>query len=166
MQVFLPDADFDKTASVLDNQRLNKQALEAWQILLTNLKLNPAGDYREPKGWYNHPATRMWRGHESALLNYIGAMVYEWKSRGFKSTIFDKASKTFDRALELDLVMDIHPVLNPSWMEDEDLLARITSSHRTALLTKNYEWYSQFGWAEDNGTPPTTYEYIWVTPDN
>ena len=163
MQTFLPIAttNFLEIARVLDNKRLNKQALEAWQILLTNLKLDPAGGYREPKGWYNHPATKMWRGHESALLNYIGAMVTEWKFRGYKSTIFDKAERTFDRALELDLVTDIHPVLNPPWMDEQDKYEAIASTHRLALLVKEYEWYSQFGWAEDTGTAPSTYEYIW-----
>lgn len=163
MQTFVPIAttNFLEIAQVLDNKRLNKQALEAWQILLTNLKLDPAGNYREPKGWYNHPATKMWRGHESALLNYIGAMVTEWKSRGYKSTIFDKAERTFDRALDLDLVIDIQPVLNPSWMDEQDKYEAIASTHRLALLVKDYEWYSQFGWDEDNGTKPTHYEYIW-----
>ena len=41
MQTFLPVPSFTETAQVLDKQRLNKQALEAWQIMMTNLKLDP-----------------------------------------------------------------------------------------------------------------------------
>jgi hypothetical protein len=162
MQTFMPYADFEQTASVLDNQRLNKQALEGWQILMTNLALDPAGDHRQPKGWVNHPAVKLWKGNESALLNYIGAMVYEWKSRGYKSTIYDKAEQTFERAVELGLVKDEQPAPLPWWMFDQPLLESITASHRLALLCKNYEWYSQFGWEQDKGTQPSHYEYVWA----
>lgn len=163
IQVFLPHSNFTEVASVLDNQRLNKQALEGWQIMMTNLALDPEGNLREPKGWRNHPAVQMWRGHESALLNYIGAMVYEWKARGYKSTIYDKAERTYEQALRLNLVQDVQPVQLPAWFSNGDLLDSITSSHRLALLCKNYEWYSQFAWDEDLGVAPTTYDYVWVT---
>jgi hypothetical protein len=162
MQTFLPHADFVQTAQVLDNQRLNKQALEGWQILMTNLALDPEGNHRAPKGWRNHPAVKMWRGHESALLNYIGAMVDEWHKRGYRSTIFDKAERTYEQALRLNLVRDEQPASLPLWMHDQHLLEGITSSHRTALLCKNYAWYKQFGWAEDMGIAPESYDYIWV----
>ena len=161
MQTFMPYADFEQTARVLDNKRLNKQALEGWQILMTNLALDPEGNHREPKGWRNHPAVKMWRGHEQVLLNYIGAMVVEWKARGYRSTIFDKAERTYDQALRLGLVRDEQPAELPSWMLDQHLLEDITSSHRTALLSKEYAWYSRFGWDEDMGVAPASYEYTW-----
>lgn len=162
MQTFMPDADFAEVARVLDRQRLNKQALEGWQIMMTNLNLDPQGEFRQAKGWRNHPAVKMWRGHESALLNYIGAMVDEWKSRGYKSTIYDKAEQTFEHALVLNLVTDEQPAPLPPWMSDSNLLHDIMSSHRVALLTKDYGWYSQFGWEEDEGVAPTHYDYIWT----
>jgi len=161
MQTFLPYADYSATAAVLDNQRLNKQALEAWQIMMTLLALDPAGDYREPKGWRNHPAVKLWRGHESALLDYTGAMVAEWVSRGYKSTIYDKAQATYEVAMLRGLVNDNQPAEQPEWANDPSFLDRFTSSHRTALLAKNYEWYKQFNWPEDTGVAPETYEYIW-----
>lgn len=163
MQTFLPYAtdDFADVARVLDNQRLNKQALEGWQIMMTLLELDPAGNRREPKGWRNHPAVKMWRGYESALLNYIVEMVIEWKRRGYKSTIADKAMGTFDRALELGLVWDNGHADLPHWMH-EPIYDALASSHRTALLVKNYEWYSQFDWAEGLGVRPTEYDYIWI----
>jgi hypothetical protein len=161
MQTFVPlTSTVDDIAKVLDNKRLNKQALEGWQILMTLLELDPQGNHRVPKGWYNHPAVKMWRGHEMALFMYVNAMVEEWKSRGYKSTIGTKAWGTIQVAMSKGIISD-STLDAPQWIEDRDLFEQIASSHRLALLNKDYEWYSQFGWAEDTGTKPETYEYIW-----
>ena len=157
MQTFLVDSDYSKTASALDNKRLNKQALEAWQIMLVNLKLDPQGDFRQPKGWTNHPAVKMWTGHEAELLRYIEAMTTEWVSRGYKTTILDKAKATIEVARTRGL---LESESRPRWM-DTITFMDLTSSHRLALLVKNYQWYSQFGWAEDPGYEPTDYKYVW-----
>jgi hypothetical protein len=160
MQTFVPlTKSFEDIAKVLDNKRLNKQALEGWQILMVLLELDPQGNHRVPKGWVNHPAVKMWRGHEYALYRYIQAMVSEWKSRGYKSTIGDKSKATIMRAAELGLI-DGHSD-NPNWLSDFKYFETVASSHRLALLNKDYEWYSQFGWAEDRGVRPETYEYVW-----
>jgi hypothetical protein len=160
MQTFVPlTSTVNDIAKVLDNKRLNKQALEGWQILMTLLELDPQGNHRTPKGWYNHPAVKMWRGHEMALFMYIFAMVEEWKNRGYKSTIATKAWNTVQVAMERKLITD--DISAPAWLENKELFEQIASSHRIALLNKDYEWYSQFGWAEDTGVRPETYEYIW-----
>ena len=62
MQTFLPEHTFVECAAVLDQKRLVKQLLEGRQILSAL-----AG---ETKGWVNHPATKMWIGHESYLMLY------------------------------------------------------------------------------------------------
>jgi hypothetical protein len=160
MQTFVPLTEsYDDIAKVLDNKRLNKQALEGWQILMNLLELDPQGNFRPAKGWRNHPAVKMWRGHEMALYVYIQAMVKEWKSRGFNSTIGEKAQATMLRAEQLGLLD--HPSDPPAWIRDMSLFDEIASSHRIALLSKEYEWYSQFGWQEDPGYRPENYEYIW-----
>jgi len=160
MQTFVPVTDsFDDIAKVLDNKRLNKQALEGWQILMNLLQLDPQGQHRVSKGWSNHPAVKMWRGHETALYLYIQAMVKEWKRRGYKSTIGDKAKATMVVALKLGLLPPT--ASNPVWISSSKTFSEIASSHRLALLNKDYEWYSQFEWPEDNGSRPETYEYIW-----
>lgn len=160
MQTFLTHAspDFSTTARELDRLRLNKQALEAWQIMMTNLKMDPYGNYREPRGWRNHPAVQMWKGYEVTLFNYIKAMTDEWTYRGYKTTILDKARTTIVCAMDEDLIYTDKP---PPWMQDYDTYSEIASSHRQALLVKNYGWYSQFEWPEDNGYKPDTYEYVW-----
>lgn len=159
MQTFLPLAttNFADIAKTLDNKRLNKQALEGWQILMVLLSLDPEGNHREPKGWVNHPAVKMWRGHEGMLYIYVMEMVAEWKRRGFKSTIDEKATSTYTIAFA-------NGVINleyPKWMTNNDTYEAIASTHRLALLVKDYEWYSQFSWDEDPGHNPGTYEYLW-----
>lgn len=161
MQTFVPlTSSFEDIARTLDRARLNKQALEGWQILMTLLELDPQGNHRTPKGWVNHPAVKMWRGHEMALYLYIQAMVNEWKRRGYNSTIGDKAKETIKVALSNGLLGSAAST-NPQWISDMQLFKRVASSHRLALLNKDYEWYSQFGWDEDPGHRPETYEYIW-----
>lgn len=161
MQSFVPSVkSFTACAKLLDNRRLNKNALEGWQILMTLLELDPHGNHRVPKGWVNHPAVRMWRGHEGALTSYIVSMVMEWEKRGYKSTIALKALTTYAQAKQLGrITSDSHKL--PAWMQDKKLFDQIASSHRMALLNKDYEWYSQFGWSEDTGSRPDTYDYIW-----
>lgn len=161
MQTFVPIAttDFAQIAKVLDNKRLNKQALEGWQILMVLWELDPAGEHRTPRGWVNHPATKMWRGHEFTLYQYIIAMTNEWVARGFNTTIGVKASATLMSAYEHGLFNYVQQ--KPYWMADQHMFESMASSHRLALLTKDYEHYSQFGWAEDAGVAPETYEYVW-----
>lgn len=163
MQTFLPLAttDFATIARTLDRRRLNKQALEGWQILMTLFELDPNGEHRTPKGWVNHPAVRMWSGHEITLWQYVIAMTDEWTKRGYNTTIGDKASATLATAYDQGLLSISQTI--PEWMYNSKKFETIASSHRRALLAKDYEWYSQFGWAEDTGTAPETYEYVWNT---
>jgi hypothetical protein len=164
MQSFLVSTDsFEATASVIDNKRLHKQTLEAWQCLLTMCRLDPDGNDREPKGWSSHPVVKMWRGHETLLVSYISATYFEWRSRGYKSTLLDKTFRTYDRAVDLGRISSELTV--PSWMQDIEYFERLCSTHRVALLNKNYDWYSQFNWAEDTGIKPDTYEYVWPHQD-
>ena len=161
MQTFVPlTSSFEDIARTLDRARLNKQALEGWQILMTLLELDPQGNHRPPKGWVNHPAVRMWRGHEMTLYLYIQAMVTEWKQRGYKSTIGDKAKETIKVALSTGLLSSGYSA-PPAWVSDSDQFKLVAASHRVALLNKDYEWYSQFGWPEDTGKRPESYDYVW-----
>lgn len=79
MQTFLPYSSFERSAEVLDYRRLGKQRIEAYQILcaLSDSKY----------GWQNHPAVRMWRGYEAALIAYYSAVCREWISRGYRNTM-------------------------------------------------------------------------------
>jgi hypothetical protein len=164
MQSFLiSTSSFEDTAKTLDNKRLHKQTLEAWQCLLNMCNLDPDGNHREPKGWSNHPVVKMWRGHETLLVSYISATYFEWVSRGFKSTLLEKTYRTYDQAVSMGRISS--ELVLPSWMKDEDYFSRLCSTHRVALLCKNYDWYKQFDWSEDTGVAPHTYEYVWPHQD-
>lgn len=132
MQTFLPYPSFTESARVLDYRRLGKQRVEALQIhrALTGQSIGRGG-------WANHPATLMWRGYESALIQYKSVMIREWVERGYRNT------------------MEIEPIYScptPPWLGNADFHA----SHRAALLAKDPEWYGQFNWTE---TPEIN--YIW-----
>ena len=135
MQTFIPHVDsFRHIAEELDNKRLNKQILEAWQLLLVLSKLDPTGNDRNPKGWANHPAANMWRGHELVLADYARHMHTEWIKRGYKSTMLPKIDATIDRALQLKRINDEYAY--PFWMKDPFKHIKLAASHRVALLVK------------------------------
>jgi len=132
MQTFLPYPDFEESAGILDYRRLGKQRLEADQIYRT---LSMGG------GWKNHPAVKMWQGHEDALLLYRDAMIVKWIERGFKNTMPLLAANFKKEAVSM-----------PWWLGME----KFHSSHRSNLLRKDKAYYSRFGWIE-----PDNLEYFW-----
>lgn len=129
MQTFLPYPDFERSAACLDNRRLGKQRVECMQILNA---LNGV-----QKGWRNHPAVKMWAGHELALESYMAACIVEWRKRGFKNTM---------------VAANFPSATMPSWFGNENFHA----AHRSNLLRKDPAWYGQFGWTE-----PDNLDYVW-----
>lgn len=134
MQTFLPYPSFCASAASLDNRRLGKQRVEAWQILLVLLG--------KQNGWRNHPAVRMWKGYGGALAVYGLAICLEWRRRGYQDVMLHR----FD---EYSLKIEPHP---PPWLGDPAFHA----SHRSNLLRKDPIWYGQFGWVEPDNLP-----YVW-----
>jgi hypothetical protein len=133
MQTFLPYPNFRKSMSVLDYRRLGKQRVEAYQILRAL--------EGKSKGWTNHPATRMWRGYEPALVHYMQCAIDEWTARGYNNTM---------------AVTTVGPLILPPWVGDD----RIHSSHRSNLIRKDPVHYGSFGWSEDSSIP-----YYWPGAD-
>jgi hypothetical protein len=133
MQTFLPFSNFKKSASVLDTRRLGKQRVETLQILNALHGLS--------KGWVNHPATKMWKGYTQALVLYGVAICEHWIELGYNDTCMSKIT-----SFKTD-----SPVLMPLWLG-----GKIHTTHRSALLFKNYEFYSKFNWKEE-----PIYDYYW-----
>jgi len=130
MQTFVPCYTFKDCARALDYRRLGKQRVECKQILNA---LNGTS-----KGWVNHPATRMWRGYEEALKQYMREVILEWISRGYKNNMEIPEESPYDY---------------PSWWG----LEKVHASHRSALLEKDFEYYySQHGWED-----PPEINYTW-----
>ena len=78
MQTFMTHDNYVDTAKSLDNKRLGKQRVEAYQILKAL-----RGDYDKTGAWVNHPATLMWRNHEYELALYGLTVSVEFYERGF-----------------------------------------------------------------------------------
>jgi len=122
MQTFLPYADFDKTAQVLDRQRLGKQRIEAKQILQNLL------EETEKQGWKNHPAVKMWKGSEGVLAQYGVAICAEWVRRGYK----DNQMAYF--------VERVNNAPTPTWLGDNAFHV----AHQSNLVRKNAEHYGKY----------------------
>lgn len=129
MQTFLPFADFAETAAVLDPRRLGNQRTEALVILrVCNIPTY---------GWQHHPAVRMWRGHESALMAYGRAICEAWIAQGHADTVLGKLEEWApDGGLPTQADLARSGDL-PPWLGDE----RLHRSHRSALLRKDPDWY-------------------------
>lgn len=126
MQTFLPYVSFDTTAGVLDIRRLGKQRVETLQVMTAIL---------EGTGWVNHPAVKMWRGYETALLRYQMAICKEWTDvHGYADTCLDK---TWDLFYKHKVDEGYEP---PWWLGDR----RIHLGYQSNLLGKNPDHYSQY----------------------
>ena len=117
MQTFLPYPDLRKSAECLDDKRLGKQRVEAYQILRCLSGLS--------KGWRNHPAVQMWRGHETALAQYGWHCCTEWIRRGFMDNLREK----FERWLNGD-------PLPPSWFGNPAFHAAHRAARRRERQTR------------------------------
>ena len=149
MQTFLPHESFFKSAACLDFRRLGKQRVEALQIL--NVLAGRS------KGWRKHPAIRMWRGYETALAFYKDLCIEEWSRRGYQNTMtygYPHISDCLPFTLSMgeDYCLASRAVKLPQWLGDEALHA----SHRSNLLRKDPDFYSQYKWRE-----PPNLSYIW-----
>jgi hypothetical protein len=136
MQTFLPYPNLKKSLKVLDNRRLGKQRVEAFQIL--NILLNRT----DKKGWRNHPAVKMWKGYENALKLYFNKSVKLWISRGFKNTMkFEEINGK---------------IILPKWFGNK----KFHDSHKSNLLRKDSEYYFEFSKDVSDDL-----EYIWPCED-
>lgn len=159
MQTFLPYPSFRESARCLDYRRLGKQRVECKQLLLA-LGV-PVGEHKpKPSSWISHPAAKMWKRHELSLALYGQVMCREWRERGYKDTLLDQFKATYDWLQEIrwdadseQFVYGVNGLITyPNWLGWDSFHA----SHRSNLLRKNREWYSQFGWTE-----PSDLEYVW-----
>jgi hypothetical protein len=132
LQVFLPYPDLQDSVVCLDPKRLGNQVYRECKTLVGG-------------GWARHPASIMWRPYKAALISYALFGLDELERRGLS---YPQHRAFFESLLP-------QPDVSPPWLGDE----RLHRSHRSALLRKDPEWYSQFGWSE-----PTDLPYFWPRP--
>ena len=133
MQVFLPYADFTKSAKCLDKKRLFKQTWECKQLLNAILRIKT--------GWRNHCITRTWESHAFLLYEFFKACTEECKERqmiGFADATEWMESLSLEQS---------HELLAGS-NESTDFLSSdwYHLAYQSHLLAKNEEYYSQFNW--------------------
>ena len=164
MQTFMPLPEFRSSLEKLDDKRLGKQRVEAFQIIrrlfyeyiyvckncrhgvLSHEKLKSKTCRKCGKrklkisnAWKNHPAVLMWKGYLSALIHYYNTSLDVWAERGFKNK-------------RLKRLKIKHVRLYPKWMFDE----KFNAAHRSNLLRKNEKFYRKYGWKE-----PIDLPYVW-----
>lgn len=154
MQTFLSEPTLIECAQALDNKRLNKQILEAYQIL------NVLSGNSTTGAWRNHPAVLMWKGHEYSLRTYAYSMIEEAKKRGIK---IDKNKNNIDN-LESKF-SDRWGTDKPKWF-NQTVYKRIMTTHRANLYRKDPIYYAHYASAvnsELNKPCCDKCQYFWVT---
>ncbi|GAB7049662.1 MSMEG_6728 family protein [Catenuloplanes indicus] len=152
MQTFLPYPNFLESARVLDGKRLGKQRAETLQVL--------RGLTRPGYGWRNHPAVKMWRGFEEALVRYGLDVCVAWQERGHADTVAvtliadyaagrreSPADVTIRSQAQLERVCAV-----PPWLGDD----AFHLSHRSSLLQKDPDHYGPIF-----GDIPADLPYVW-----
>lgn len=135
MQVFICDNLMEKSAQFLDNKRLNKQIVEAFQLI----------EDRLPN--YNHPAYLFWKNHKEELRMYMFYLCSEYQKR------FHREHKCSNVCL--------NPIIHSfDWMKDFEL---VLLSHRVNLLRKDYNWYSKF-FSVPKELTEYPIGYYWLSP--
>ncbi len=147
VQTFVPYADFEACARVLDVKILGKQRVEVVQIVRS---LTVPG-----YAWGSHPAVLMWKGFEEALGRY-GLIICEvWGEQGFGDTCAqtirtDQAAagiaaiRTYDQLRAADALL--------GWLFDPE----VQLSRRSALVRKD-----PGGYAAVFAGVPGDLEYVW-----
>ena len=133
---FVTSSSPKKCARVLDNIRLNKQRVEACQIL---------GDITgETSHRINHPATKMWMGYSEALKVYINACRREWLKRGYTCKL-----EKFE--------IDEDNLIWPWWFTCDALHL----SHICSLIRKKPDHYNNMFELNDDEKIWLDYGYMW-----
>ena len=166
MQVFVPYPNYTQSAQAIDNSRLNKQILEASQLLDIIFDV-PTKSGKPRTGWLSHPALIAWQDNPGALIEYTWACIKEAESRGYKVDTYVNKLNSYPKC-------DSTP---PKWFGDDC----VHSSHRARLLQKGWEqmlnaelnqtkvftalkvieWYKTFDWAEMSDENLMSREYKW-----
>ncbi len=157
MQVFLPESDFSLCAEVLDYKRLVKQLLEGRQIMAV------LAGVQQGNGWKNHPAVKMFQGHEHDLYFYLKAIRNEMEHRGYKWENNWAVIQNIYKSHFID-----QPYVMPDWMINDELANRVIITHRGRLWEKDPVHYSQYelegrSYMQYVCCPDKGCTYFWVT---
>lgn len=142
MQTFLTHIGWNASLKSLDNARLNKQRVEAKQILMIL-----AG---ESQGYQHHPAVNMWRGYERALCWYGASACYQWRIVRKKNCDLYPWFPARDK-MYAGVIAEVPPWTRDAWF---------MRSHRSNLIRKDPSIYSR-AWPNT----PENMPYFWPVND-
>jgi len=129
--------DLCKGLEFLDNKRLNKQILEAYQIL--QILIKGTGRY------LSHPVVQMWMSSENLLARYGFECCKAFQSKSAIKTIhkymsfFEEYCYTARHAYFKE----------PFWLENQNFLHELVKSHKSNLQYKDSSYY-QFNDIDSN----------------
>jgi hypothetical protein len=142
MVVTFVTGSLEYICDTLDRKRLNKQKVEANQILKASLGLT--------KGWVNHPAVLMWKGYSNALKYYFNEITKACIRRGFKNNmpLYEFTEEQLNnieyQSIQdylqngISVLKDLDKIIFPWWFQWKPLIY----SHQASLLRKFPEYYS------------------------
>ncbi len=139
LQTFMPLPSMSDSLIILDHMRLGKQRVECWTILRSM-----RGEIR---GWNNHPAVRMWRGYDAALVKYALTSCAVWQLRGYNDNMADRF-----KAYSAEHSINWREAELPPWIGHEPF----HQSHRSNLLSKFPNYYREYWPSEPDNLP-----YLW-----
>jgi len=144
----------DYTCRILDKQRLNKQKVEAKEILDASL-IDPNIQQNVRRGWINHPAVKMWRGYANGLKYYFNKITEECVNRGMKNNMplyefteeqlnnihqetIEEYLEQKEKSTKEESTNDANKIILPWWFNWEPLWL----SHQASLCRKLPAYYS------------------------
>uniref|UniRef100_A0A6C0BDP3 Uncharacterized protein n=1 Tax=viral metagenome TaxID=1070528 RepID=A0A6C0BDP3_9ZZZZ len=160
VNIFIIVPDIQKTAELLDQQRLGKQRVECKQIIdvLERYDTTKVLD----RGWSSHPATRSWVGYTNHLKVYFNIIVREWIRRGFVNNMdlyqideslyhvvpcsFDGKSVSYDLSLFNQYSFPFWVSFPPFYMSHQAALCRKNPSYYKFLLRKELDPFLNNGY--------------------
>lgn len=141
MNVFVPYPQVLNIAKCLDAKRLNKQIVEANQII----------DAIEgtSKAWANHPVVLMYTPHKEWLSYYCKCLT-EWRlhvkalKASHKSPIYTEEVNTMSHFKQAQSYSSLCDRIRPSWLTE-----KYCDTHKVRLHTKDPEYYKDFQGVSD-----------------
>ncbi len=100
-------------------------------------------------GYRHHPASKMWRGYEAALIAYAAVMCEEWTALGFGDTCLPQIAARGQVRTQAELA-ELREL--PPWLGDPDF----HRAHQSNLIRKDPDRYGRLF----PGVPPDL-PYIW-----
>lgn len=166
MQTFItstaddPQRAIVETFDMLDQSRLGKQRVEAYQILLAfeeHTKKSPT----KYTHWLSSPAVRMWEGHLPALTVYGAINCMRWRKLGHDDTLLGQ----FQLRRRVYLANDPDAVVWPWWFGHPAMVRTHQAKLYYKMSPRWVEAYSEGNIGKSMaGLPPMKLPYLWPDP--